>query len=55
MLEDLLRMCVPEFGGSWEDHIPLVEFAYNNSFNLVLEWPHSKHYMVDRVDLRYVG
>ncbi|XP_028549679.1 uncharacterized protein LOC114579397 [Dendrobium catenatum] len=21
-----------DFGGSWEDHIPLIEFAYNNSF-----------------------
>lgn len=32
VLEDLLRMCVLEFGGSWEDHIPLVEFAYNKCF-----------------------
>ena len=32
MLKDLLRLCVFDFGGSWEDHIPLIEFAYNNSF-----------------------
>ena len=32
VLEDLLRMCILDFGGSWEEHIPLVEFAYNNSF-----------------------
>lgn len=32
MLEDLLRLCVLDFGGSWEDHIPLIEFAYNNSY-----------------------
>ncbi|KAI0507978.1 hypothetical protein KFK09_014108 [Dendrobium nobile] len=32
VLEDLLRLCVLDFGGSWEDHIPLIEFAYNNSF-----------------------
>ena len=31
-LEDLLRACFLEFGGSWEDHISLVEFSYNNSF-----------------------
>ena len=31
-LEDLLRMCVLDFGGSWEEHIHLAEFAYNNSF-----------------------
>src|SRR4051812_23789373 len=32
ILEDMLRACVMDFGGSWEDHLPLVEFAYNNSF-----------------------
>ena len=32
ILEDMLRACVLDFGGSWEDHIPLVEFAYNNNF-----------------------
>ncbi|KAI0493363.1 hypothetical protein KFK09_023479 [Dendrobium nobile] len=32
VLEDLLRLCVLDFSGSWEDHIPLIEFAYNNSF-----------------------
>lgn len=31
-LEDFLRACVLDFGGSWEDHISLVEFSYNNSF-----------------------
>ncbi|KAL9344751.1 hypothetical protein Peur_062426 [Populus x canadensis] len=30
-LEDLLRSCVLEFGGNWEDLLPLVEFNYNNS------------------------
>ena len=32
-LEDMLRMCVMDFGGSWEKYLPLVEFAYNNSYN----------------------
>jgi hypothetical protein len=31
-LEDLLRSCVLEFGQSWEDLLPLVEFTYNNSY-----------------------
>lgn len=30
-LEDMLRACVLEDGGSWDLHLPLVEFAYNNS------------------------
>ncbi|KAJ9542061.1 hypothetical protein OSB04_028567 [Centaurea solstitialis] len=29
-LEDMLRACVLEFGGSWDDHLPLIEFSYNN-------------------------
>ncbi|WRX17141.1 Reverse transcriptase domain - like 10 [Theobroma cacao] len=31
-LEDMLRACVIDFIGSWDKHLPLVEFAYNNSF-----------------------
>nr|GFA03465.1 hypothetical protein [Tanacetum cinerariifolium]GFA03475.1 hypothetical protein [Tanacetum cinerariifolium] len=30
-LEDMLRACVLDFGGSWDVHLPLVEFSYNNS------------------------
>ena len=32
ILEDMLRACLMDFSGSWEDHLPLVEFAYNNSY-----------------------
>ena len=32
ILEDMLRCCVLEFCGSWERYLPLIEFAYNNSF-----------------------
>ena len=32
-LEDMLRACVLDFQGSWDEHLPLVEFAYNNSFH----------------------
>ena len=31
-LEDMLRACVLDHKGSWEEHLPLVEFAYNNSY-----------------------
>ncbi|GKB29532.1 putative reverse transcriptase domain-containing protein, partial [Tanacetum coccineum] len=31
-LEDMLRACV-NFGGSWDVHLPLVEFSYNNSYH----------------------
>ena len=29
----MLRACVLDWGESWEKHLPLVEFAYNNSFH----------------------
>ena len=32
ILEDMLRACVLDMKGGWEDHLPLVEFAYNNSY-----------------------
>ncbi|KAK8928937.1 hypothetical protein KSP39_PZI017240 [Platanthera zijinensis] len=31
-LEDMLRMCTLDFGKKWEDHLFMVEFAYNNSY-----------------------
>ncbi|GKB05886.1 putative reverse transcriptase domain-containing protein [Tanacetum coccineum] len=31
-LEDMLRACVIDFGSSWDRHLPLVEFSYNNSY-----------------------
>ena len=32
-LEDMLRACVLELQGSWDTHLPLIEFAYNNSYH----------------------
>nr|GEX56674.1 putative reverse transcriptase domain, ribonuclease H-like domain, aspartic peptidase domain protein [Tanacetum cinerariifolium] len=32
-LEDMLRSCVIDFGSSWDRHLPLVEFSYNNSYH----------------------
>ncbi|GJT58754.1 putative reverse transcriptase domain-containing protein [Tanacetum coccineum] len=32
-LEDMLRACVIDFGGSWNIHLPLAEFSYNNSYH----------------------
>ncbi|GJS30353.1 putative reverse transcriptase domain-containing protein [Tanacetum coccineum] len=31
-LEDILRACVLDFRGSWDVHLPLVKFSYNNSY-----------------------
>ncbi|GJU46197.1 putative reverse transcriptase domain-containing protein [Tanacetum coccineum] len=32
-LEDMLRVYVLDFGGSWDVHLPLFEFSYNNSYH----------------------
>ena len=32
-LEDLLRACVLEQGGSWDTYLLLIEFTYNNSYH----------------------
>nr|GEV75056.1 retrotransposon protein, putative, Ty3-gypsy subclass [Tanacetum cinerariifolium] len=32
-LEDMLRACVLDFKGSWDVHLPLVEFSYNKSYH----------------------
>jgi len=32
-LQDLLRVCVLEIGGTWDSHLPLIEFTYNNSYH----------------------
>ena len=36
-LEDMLRACVIDFKGNWDDHLPLIEFAYNNSYHSTIE------------------
>ena len=33
VLEDMLRACVIEFGGHWDNFLPLTEFSYNNSYH----------------------
>ena len=36
-IEDMLRACVLDLKGSWEIHLPLIEFAYNNSYHSSIE------------------
>ena len=33
----MLRACVLNLKGSWEEHLPLVEFAYNNSYHASIQ------------------
>ncbi|CAL2238353.1 unnamed protein product [Prunus armeniaca] len=36
-LEDMLRSCVLQLKDSWDTHLALVEFAYNNSYHSSIE------------------
>ncbi|WMV25149.1 hypothetical protein MTR67_018534 [Solanum verrucosum] len=36
-LEDMLRACVIDFKGSWDDHLPLIAFPYNNSYHINIQ------------------
>ena len=33
----MLRACVLDLKGSWEVHLPLVQFAYNNSYHASIQ------------------
>jgi hypothetical protein len=37
ILEDMLRSCALDFGGSWDEHLPLAEVSYNNSYQSSLK------------------
>jgi hypothetical protein len=37
ILKDMLRACVMENQGSWDKHLSLAEFSYNNSYQESLE------------------
>lgn len=37
ILEDMLRVCALDFGGSWDKNLPYAEFSYNNSYQASLQ------------------
>nr|XP_009757396.1 PREDICTED: uncharacterized protein LOC104210243 [Nicotiana sylvestris] len=37
MLEDMLCSCAMDFGGSWDQCLSLVEFSYNNNYQLSIQ------------------
>ena len=34
-----MRSCAIDFTGSWDDHLPLIEFSYNNSYHSSIVMP----------------
>ena len=37
VLEDMIRACVLGHKGRWEEHLPLVEFSYNNNYQVSIQ------------------
>nr|AAV31274.1 putative polyprotein [Oryza sativa Japonica Group]AAV31378.1 putative polyprotein [Oryza sativa Japonica Group] len=37
ILEDMLRACALDFGGSWDKNLPYAEFSYNNSYQASIQ------------------
>jgi transposase InsO family protein len=50
ILEDMLRACTLDFGGSWEEHLPLAEFSITIVTKVASKWHHLKHYMEESAD-----
>ena len=38
-LEDMLRSCVLQFKGHWNEYLPLAKFTYNNNYHSSIEMP----------------
>ena len=36
-LEDMLRVCVIDFKGIWDDHLPLIVFVYNSIYHSIIQ------------------
>ncbi|XP_075486341.1 uncharacterized protein LOC142525945 [Primulina tabacum] len=36
-LKDMLMACALDFKGNWIEHLPLIEFAYNNNYHSSIE------------------
>ncbi|GKA45337.1 putative reverse transcriptase domain-containing protein [Tanacetum coccineum] len=51
-LEDILCACVINFGKGWVNHLPLVEFSYDNSYHALHRL---KHFKVESVVHLFVG
>nr|GFD36432.1 reverse transcriptase domain-containing protein [Tanacetum cinerariifolium] len=54
-LEDMLRACAIHFGKGWVNHLPLVEFSYNNSYHGTIKAAPLKHFTDESAVRLFVG
>ena len=55
VLEDMLRACVLDHKGSWDEHLPLVNSPTTTVTRRVYRWHRMRHCMGGHVDHHYVG
>ncbi|KAJ4951656.1 hypothetical protein NE237_028488 [Protea cynaroides] len=55
ILKDMLRACVIDFKGSWDEKLPLIEFAYNNSYQTTIQMSPYEALLAESVELLYFG
>jgi transposase InsO family protein len=56
VLEDMLRACALQHGGSWDKSLPYAEFSYNNSYQASLKMsPFEALYMAESAGLLSIG
>ncbi|GKG23735.1 putative reverse transcriptase domain-containing protein, partial [Tanacetum coccineum] len=51
----MLRACAVDFGKGWVNHLPLVEFSYNNSYHASTRLHHLNHFTVKSAVHPFVG
>jgi hypothetical protein len=54
-LEDMLRACVLDFSGNRARYLPLIEFAYNNSYQTSIGMAPYKACMDENVVPHFIG
>ena len=54
-LEDMLRSCVMEFKGSWDNYLALLSLPTTIVISLVLVWHPMRHCMEESVEPQFVG
>lgn len=50
-LEYMLRDCINDFKGNLDEHLPWIEFSYNNSFHSSISTAPFEAFMVGGLDL----
>jgi len=51
----MLRACELTLKGNWDDHLPLIEFAYNNNYQSSIKMAQFEAYMEENVRHQFGG